>query len=479
MQDTEGDDLPEAFEQARDGDEAFWKRQESRIQGRAGQPCCTLSGLSTGLMHLRGRFAVIVHGEAECAACFFHTGPSAPQFYATRLTEKHFVLGETGGPLEECLRAVAGLGQHEVIFVLGTCPIEVIGDRFEVVVDKIQADFPAIPMVALHTHGLRLSSQAAMLDWLFATLAGLPGPDKPVVGGRRSRAEALMHAANWAITRDPWAWKRAEARWSGEALRDEGSLNLLGFGADADGGKSELVALLDRLGTLECRVFPEHATLEEWRAAKNARATFVFDKGLYPKLLEVLEAGDGEVIGVDLPVGIEATERCYLAIAGTFGKRAEMAAAIAEPKARAAALVEAFRSRHQGKRLAMGLRMNNNYEMAEIGRMGMGDYQLFVELGFDIQLFVQGPPERREKLAKLFVDSGMHQDFVVFPEPWTVGNHIGGGQFDLAYLTDHCRAEADRVGVPMLVCREFEAGFEGIEANLAYVRRVLEGSESR
>ena len=113
------DPLPEAFAKAREADAPFWDQQEKRVQGATGQPCCTLSGISMQLINLPGHFAVVIHGEDECAACFYHFGPSAHQFFCTGLTEQHFVTGETAEPLIECLRAVAEDVDPEAIFVLG------------------------------------------------------------------------------------------------------------------------------------------------------------------------------------------------------------------------------------------------------------------------------------------------------------------------------------------------------------------------
>ena len=56
---------PESFLRHKEADQPFWKEQERSIQGALGQPCCTLSGISSGLIRLPGNFAVVVHGEDE------------------------------------------------------------------------------------------------------------------------------------------------------------------------------------------------------------------------------------------------------------------------------------------------------------------------------------------------------------------------------------------------------------------------------
>ena len=172
---------PEAFRALRAEDEKFWQEQERNIQGALGQPCCTLSGISSGLLRMRGNFALVIHGEDECAACFRHIGPGTVNLFCTGLTEQEFVTGRTSEPLTRCLEAVCDEVKPEGIFVLGACPVEVIGDRFETVVEKVAKRYPHIPMVALHTSGLKVGTQTAMLDWMFEQLASLPSkaPQSP------------------------------------------------------------------------------------------------------------------------------------------------------------------------------------------------------------------------------------------------------------------------------------------------------------
>ena len=97
----------ELFCRARDGDEAFWQKQEARVQGATGQPCCTLSGVTTGLAAIRGNFAVVVHGEDECVSSFRNVGPAAARFFCTSLTDREFTLGETAPALDHCLSLIA------------------------------------------------------------------------------------------------------------------------------------------------------------------------------------------------------------------------------------------------------------------------------------------------------------------------------------------------------------------------------------
>ncbi|MCA9572453.1 MAG: hypothetical protein KC656_31655, partial [Myxococcales bacterium] len=360
-------DLPDAFQEARAADEPFWQAQEKRVQGTTGQPACTLSGISTGFIRMPGDLAVVVHGEDECASCFLHYGPNAHRFFCTGLTEQHFVTGETGARLERCLRLVCEEVRPEALFVLGACPVEVIGDRFETVVDRVQQDYPHVPMRALHTSGLKLGSQTAMLDWMYSTLVSLPTKAPVDPAWRRRIAEAGFDTVDAFLSLSPEALlarhREAAALSGGEALDREACVAFLGLPdrRDLGGYVAEWDDLLAEAGLTSLGDFPYGATLDDWRAITHAKAVFVVDRGNYPKTVSALEAAGVTVIDVPLPVGLEATERFYRTIGETYGVTEALEAALVASRARAEAAVAAFREAHGGLRMAMGLRMLNNY----------------------------------------------------------------------------------------------------------------------
>ena len=122
-------------------DEAFWKTQEVRQKGVLGQPCCTQSKMSWALVHMPGNFALVIHGEQDCLNCFHHhTGAGATNVFSTRLTEYQITSGNTQRPLEHLLNMIVTQREPDAIVVLGTCPVEVIGDRFETVVDRVSEE---------------------------------------------------------------------------------------------------------------------------------------------------------------------------------------------------------------------------------------------------------------------------------------------------------------------------------------------------
>lgn len=473
-------ELPAWFKEARAADEPFWQTQEKRVQGSLGQPCCTLSGFSTSLMKMYGNFAVVLHGEDECAACFRHVGPSNHRFYCTRLEEEHFVTGETAEPLEECLTLVARDAKPDAIFVLGACPIEVIGDRFETVVARVNKRFPTIPMIPLHTSGLKVGSQAQMVDWLFSTLSALPPKapaDKRWTARAAVAADHLLRIEGATRADQHAAWLRVAALPAPKSLDPSRSLNLFGLPHRVLRGDSadESLKILAAGGLEMVASYPNAASFDDWRAIGFARATFVADRSLYPKLVKVLEAADQEVYEVPLPIGLGQTAEFYDVIGEAYGVAEVLRQAAAPYRRGAEEAVADFRGRYSGLRMALGVRMNNNYETDQLAYWGLGDLRCLQELGFEITVMVQGPPEKHDRFKGIFQRYGFDLPFEMFAEPWNLSEHLGRDRFDIAYLADHARGEARKAGVPMVVIRELDPWFSGVAPSLEHMSRTLRG----
>ena len=444
-------------------DESFWQDHEARLRNNLGQPCCTLSGISTGLIQMPGDFAVVIHGEHECAACFHHEGASMHRFFCVGLNEDDFTGGETREKLTECLRLVATEVKPSVIFVLGACPVEVIGDRFEITVAKLEEE-TGVPMRALHTSGLKVGTQAAMLDWMWQTLAALP----PL-------PEDQMKWVNGpAYCGDGDGDFRNDAR---RAPNLERSMNLIGLPEVRRGTPPEWMEILQALELDVISTVPFGADLDVWRSMPHARKSFVADKRLYPQLFEVLESHGQEIIEVPLPVGVNQTRKFYETICEAFGvPLSRLDAVIGERQAAAQSALDAFKIRVANIRMAMGIRMYNNYRADQLAYEGLGDVEALDEMGFDLTILVQGPPEERMRIrfAETFEYLGCTLPFDIFPEPWGLAKRLKEGGFDAAYLADHCRIEAREADVPMVPLRTLQPYFAGVENNLIRMGKTLE-----
>ena len=76
----------------------------SPCKSNLGQPCCTLSGISSGLITMPGDFAVVIHGSTNVRRVST-TWASVDRFFCVGLNEADFTSGDPD-KLEECLELV-------------------------------------------------------------------------------------------------------------------------------------------------------------------------------------------------------------------------------------------------------------------------------------------------------------------------------------------------------------------------------------
>ena len=419
-------------------DEPFWRAQERRRERELGQPCCTQSGISWQLMDMPGRFAVVVHGEYDCVNCFRHNaGRSSVQYFSTRLSEGQLTSGETAEPLRRCLELIVEHERPDAVVVLGTCPVEVIGDQFDRVVEAVSGD-TGVPMVALHTSGLKLSTQQDMLDWCFDTLVGL-GDN---IG-------------------DP-------------ALRD--AVALVGMPVSRLGA-TEIEALMTRTSLELLASFPNGATLSDWARLPHCRNIVVSDRGMFPRLLGRLARAGCTITESPLPFGLAQTTRVHRDLLGLDDDQG--GDPLAEQRARASARIAAFRARWEGTPMALTIRMHNSTQFDMVARGGLGHVGLFTELGLDVTLLIQGSPDpsMRSVWSGLLRDHGLDLAFDVFPGPYAVGECIGRGQYRLVCVADWVHQEVARTGVPTVFSHQMRPWLNGVESNLGVIERALEASQ--
>ncbi|MFM2160937.1 MAG: Nitrogenase component 1 type Oxidoreductase [Pseudomonadota bacterium] len=459
-------------------DEAFWREQERRKKDQLGQPCCTQSGMSWSMIDLPGNFAVVIHGEYDCVNCFHHhIGRSAWRYYSTRLTEEMITTGRTEPALRACLELIAKEEAPEFVLVLGTCPVEVIGDAFHHVVASV-SEATGVPMVALRTSGLKLSSQAAMLDWLFSTLAAIPAG--PPVDRAWERELALLamevvfdaHAGGSSAA-DVFARLRQLAAPATEA--SDVRVNLVGMPSTVEGAVPEPVALLAAAGVVVNGVYPEGASLASWRAVRHAGDNFVVDTTMYPRFLDVLRGYGQRVHEVPLPVGLGPSRSFYETIGRATGAPSAVEAAVNPLATRASEALAALRSDVAGKRVAIALRMHANYASDTLAYEGLGEVAAYQEFGFEVELFVQGPPEEaaRQAFAEGLAARGCTLPFQVFGGPWILGEKLRSGGFSLAVGSDTVRNELASVDVPLLTTRALAPYLTGVVHNVDLIRQVL------
>ncbi len=427
---------PQERDELANSDEAFWRRQEKRRERGMGQPCCTQSGVSWSMIDVPGDFAVVVHGEFDCVNCFHHhIGRSARRFFSTRLTEAQLTRGDTQGALRRCLRLIAAEEAPPMVLVLGTCPVEVIGDPFFEVVAEVARE-TGIPMVPMRTSGLKLTSQREMLDWLYATLA-----------------ESAPQGEGAAV------------------------VNLFGLPGPRR-GRPEPALVLERAGVAMGACLPQGASWQDWQACRSARVTALVDRSMVPRLITVLEAVGQEIVELPHPVGLGPTRELYAVLDRIADAQGAVLDAIAEGLAVAEAKVAAARERLAGKRVGVAIRMLNAYHLGSLVHEGLGEVPALLELGLDVELLVQGPtdPEVQAAFAASLDARGVgHLPFEVFPAPWALPAVLARKRYDLISMADSSAHAAADTRTPFLPTGALEPYLSGIGPNLRRIERLLHG----
>ncbi|MFH2204906.1 MAG: nitrogenase component 1 [Elusimicrobiota bacterium] len=427
-----------------ESDETFWQQQEGRMTRQIGQPCCTLSGMTHLLIEMPGNFAVVLHSERDCANCFLNThGVSGRNFYSVGITQPQFSSGRMGEPLRRCLELVIRHRKPDAVFVLGSCLVEMVYDTFDMVCAET-AKTTGTPVIALRTSGLRHGSQAAMVDWLYSTLAGLAA----------SRTSAVPEGKKGLSKR----------------------LNLIGMPhLNSEPVRRELTGFLHAAGLAINGVYPYEAGFEDWLKVGRASANVVVDSSLYPKLLAALGALKMTSVEVPLPVGIESTSRFFAVIGKQFGVAKSLSGACAAAVETAQRRLAAFRKRFGGLKVAVGLRMVNNYRVDQLAYDGLGDIATFVEAGFEVRLFIQGPGDRKSRrhFADRLKQLGCALPFEIFPDPYDLPPLLQADRPDVAYLADHARWETTKIGIPLIQSRSLEPLYSGAVRNFDYFDKVL------
>jgi len=457
------------------GDDPFWKQQEARLAGQLGQPCCTLSGMCTLLGGMAGDFAVIIHGERDCGNSFVHHRmKSAERFFCTCLSEEEITFGRVDEPLERCLRLVLDEVAPEAVIVLGTCPITMIGADPGPVVERVAAQTKT-PILLLRTGGLNLATQAEMVDWLYSSLAGLPQIARDRQDNHRRIAAALQSTAREVQQDRSFAPPdiRARVEESFETPPVERCVNLIGLPAHGV-HSGELTSVLRSADIHVTGLYPFAAELRDWQSISQAAVNVVADRRLYPRLLTRLEESHGiGSVEVPLHIGLRQSLQFYQAIGDFFGAREALDRALAPHVAAARTQVEAFRAQTPRLRVAMGIRMLNNYQVDQLAYEGMGDVEALAELGFDLTLLIQGPPEEHARFAEMLAELGVTLPMHVFPSPWNLAPLLVEGKYQVAYLADHSWEEAQKAGVPMIKSRDLTPLLAGVEPNLTQLAELV------
>jgi nitrogenase molybdenum-iron protein alpha/beta subunit len=406
------------------------------------QPSCSLVGLAGCLVQTGGDFAVVVHGPVDCANTFprhvplVHFGRqgagrlSSHRFFSSNLSESDVTLGRSEQALTRCLESVVAALRPRVVFVLGTCLSDVIGDDIKKVAARA-AKKTGTRVVALAAGGLHMDRQQDISD-LF---------------------EGLMLAAAPRKKRKP-----------------RGSVVLAGLSLEP-AEEQELGRVLDAAGLRLASVLREFSTLEDWHAAAGARFAAVMEAGAHPSMVSVLEKKHGTTcLDVPAPFGIRGTHAFYHALLEGTGRRGRAARVLGEMMKTARQAVRQARQRLEGKRVAYETGSALGFRPGQHAQEGLAHGAVFEELGMAVELLVQGPdsPGQRRTIESLLARQGRPWPYRIFQDPGMLTRTLEG-RCDLAYCSDGRMEQVLAAGCAFLALGSLRPLFSGMARNAGMI----------
>jgi nitrogenase molybdenum-iron protein alpha/beta subunit len=368
--------------------------------------------MSSLLQRTKGNFAVVIHGDRDCANVL-QSGidfPGTHRFFTTNLTDRELLKGGSLKRLEDCLQAVAKEMKPEAIFLLGTCSSVLLGDELTPSAKRIAKE-TGIPITPLPGAGMRFVPQSQLIDD-FASL--------------------MLQAC------------------LGLGLGLGLGLNLIGFHPG-----DEILAMLPVNTILDTT-----ATMTDWRRLPEATTNLVLDEDLYATFLEqATNHFNQRTVRVPFPLGHKSTTDFLTTATGR------------KPDNIPAPPPAAFKN----KRLAYNIGSTKNLDPRTLALEGLTDLPAFEELGFSPLILVQGNdhPDRLKAIRQTLDGLGIPHPFAVFSDTVFFGNLCEQHDIHLAYASDHLREQANAANIPFLPQGTLKPGYSGIEDNLHLIRTLL------
>lgn len=402
-----------------------------RTQAKLNQVVCTLEGMATALQRTPGDFAVVIHGDADCANVLTHgmDHRGAERFFCTQLTPDEAAAGRTLPVLEQCLEALCQQPAQGVVFVLGTCLSALVGDDVSRAA-RAATERHGVPVVALAGAGMRFVPQSTLVD----------------------RFARLMARAAPEVT------PRARA------------VNLVGF----DPG-SEVRDQLARLGVHVNAVLDLGAPVGHWQRLGAAGWNLVLDEPLFAGFCADCAERGIPSVGVTYPVGAAATDRFFAQVQAALALEGDADDVLAGPREAAHAAVADARAHTRGVRLGYNLGSKKNLSPLTLALEGLAEVTLFEELGFELRLLVQGDdhPERRSAVEQTLASLGCVAPVAIFSDTVYYGELCQRSRVALTYASDHLRELVAEAGVGFVAQGGLRPGYGGVADNLRQIRAAL------
>ncbi len=366
------------------------------------QIACSMFRAQTLLASMGAEVATVVHGDRGCGNIFKDHGVDArdQRFFSTMLSETDIVYGGER-KLRAAIRQAAGDGAR-MVFVLGTCPSQLIGDDVAGIC-RVESDLLGVPVVPLDTMGMRWTNLFQVYEWIVGALV-----DR-VMEQQERRARRI---------------------------------NYVGYGMPHDSRPGRnLSALRDLLGAIGVEVgcvLPSGATLEEVRRAPDASLNVCRTRNFGEVAVQRMRDRFGTPwISPPTPIGVRHTGRFLREVAGALGIGAEAETTIVRLERGARGRIDDARA-GIGRTLRAALQFFPECGNASVGNAYdvSSDVTMLADAGFEVTLYCLARPEMRDEIDA-YVESalaeervGVHVIYYAWPE--ALPKALERGRYDLA-----------------------------------------------
>ena len=204
---------------------------------------------------------------------------------------------------------------------------------------------------------------------------------------------------------------------------------------------------------------------------------FIPERVVYSSLLDCLEERSRtDVVEHWSPFGIRASQSFYEAVGSVADKVSQVLEAIESRKRQAEVLLERFRSRHSGKRVAVSFGNNQKGSgVAAATHFRIGYVPMLEELGLVPVLvaLTEESPERVHLIRDVARRLNADPEVFVHRRPEGLVPILEETAVDFAVNEECQKHYIDEVGIPYVNFRRFEIGFAGLERTLGHLEEAL------
>ncbi|MBM4355556.1 MAG: hypothetical protein FJ109_17505 [Deltaproteobacteria bacterium] len=455
----------------------------SRRAGELAQPSCSMVGLGSLLLETEGSFAVVIHGDADCINPFLKVFPhrlapdvgrmrlSSDRFHVTGLTEPEVISGGGRERLLRCIETAVEQQAPEIVFVLGTCLAEMIGEDIQGICESAGSRL-GLPVIPLRTGGLRLKTQAELLDRFGTLLASPPGTTGHGEGNDAPGGPGADAAASVPCNRLP-------TPESEESQSAGGGIVLLGYPALRPWEWDEVAGLVGAAGGRLAAELPARSSLAAWQRLTGADLVAIADPAFWPDLIALLERRNVPWVELPPPVGLQASHSFYDKLLSHCPRGGQAAQMLDELSRSTRSFLDSLPATGglglSGLRVAYCIGSIKNYVAGQLAREGLGELPALLELGCDVEVLIQEREDQgaRDRVRRNLDLLGVDLPFRNFNDPGVLGRELTAGKYRLAYCQDHLAGQARQAGLAHVRFGALRPGFVGMVHNARTLQAAL------